>query len=198
MARKIIDIGSRLQSAFGYSSTNMSEDLQKSGFKASIASADVFITAGNTSFEEMVLRGNGIELKFAFTDQIGAGINNVFAPPPMITFNKEKRIESTILDGADGEAVEKYGHKPREFTIQGLLIDMENRRYPGQKVRQLVEMFDYDGIWNVESQIMQDHKIKSIYFESMDDAGVPNFPDTWSYTLKGYSIKPVEFILNKK
>ncbi len=197
MPRKIIDIGSRLQSAFGYVTSNVSPTLTKAGFNDEIRTAEVFILNGNTTFEELVLTGNSTKLKFGYTDLI-KGIGDVFAPPPMVTFTKAKRIEITHQDGVDGDVVERYGHKAWEVTLEGLLIDMDNHQYPSEKVQQLNNLFDYDGIWDVESQIFSDHKIRSVFFESIDSAGVQGFPDTWTYTLKGYGIKPVEWFLKYK
>ncbi len=196
--KKVIDIGKRLQSAFGFVSSNMSAELKNKGFTKQIGTAEVFIRDASKSFEKVLFSNDtGLELLFdynAMTDSLG----NVFAPPPMVSFSKSKRIERTILDGVQGEVVEQYGHKPWEITVQGIIIDMDNHEYPGDRIRKLVRCFDYNGIWQVESSIFQDHKIKSVYWEDISTTGVQGFEDTWQFTLKGYSIRPVEAFLNQK
>ena len=78
-----------------------------------------------------------------------------------------------------------------------------NDKYKGksietQKIAGKVDLFDYNGAWEVEGKIFADHKIKSIYFIDMDDAPIQGYMDTWSFTLNARSIKPVEYFLNKK
>ncbi len=196
--KQVIDIGKRLQSAFGFVSSNMSEQLKRKGFDKKIGTAEVFIRDGSKRFEEVLLKNDtGLELLFGY-DAMNDSLGNIFAPPPMVSFSKSKRIERTILDGVQGEVVEQYGHKPWEITVQGIIVDMNNHEYPGDRIRKLVRCFDYDGIWEVQSSIFLDHKIKSVYWEDISTTGVQGFEDTWQFTLKGFSIRPVEAILNQK
>lgn len=203
MEKKQVDLGGRFNNAFGFISTNNTQVLQET--KISVNGATVFVKDGRSSYENFVLRGkNGVELKFCYS-----GLNSqpadVFAPPCLVTFKKSKRIDETIVSNNDangtelqfGQVVENYGSKPIDISIKGLLIDFNNRQYPSDKVNQLNEMFNYNGIWIVEGQIFADHKVKSIYFTDMDSQPVQGFMDTWSFSLEARSIQPVEFFMKK-
>jgi Domain of unknown function (DUF6046) len=202
--RKVIDLGNRFQSAFGFVSSNQGESLQQTGLTDSLSGAAVVVQDGRSSFEEFTLRRPGLEFKFAYTGFVNAA--NVFAPPALLSFKSSKRIGSTIVSSNDaegqevayGEVVENYGRKPVAITIRGLLIDMDNHEYPGDKVKQLTALFDWNGVWEVEGQIWRDKGIKSLYIESMEDGGVQGFMDTWQFTLEAFSIKPVEFFIKKR
>ncbi len=75
---------------------------------------------------------------------------------------------------------------------------MVNHQYPSDKVKMFNDIFNYNGIWNVEGQIFRDHNIDSLYFTDAEDAPVQGFMDTWSFTLEARSIKPVLYFLNKQ
>lgn len=206
MPNKIIDLGARLQAAFGYVSANISKELQHAGFTKELQSADVFVRDTKTSFENLTIKQSFLlQFKFGYAGFINQQ-EKFFAPPPMLTFRKRKRIEVTNVDGAGdgndvnkaGEVVENYGHESWNITIQGLLIDMDNHNYPSEKVKELIGMFESDAPWIVESQLFQDHQINTIYFTEVESAGIQGFEDTWSFTLQARSIKPVEFAFAKQ
>lgn len=209
MAKKIIDLGSRFQQAFGFISNNQAESLQRANFSDSIANAEVYLKDTRSSFEEITLvrKSNNqvISFRFGYMGFIEQD-DNVFAPPVICSFKHAKRIGQTIVsvnsDSGDeleyGEVVENYGRKPVGITIRGVLIDMQNHKYPSDRLKRLMELFYYNGTWEVEGQIFRDHKIKSIYFTEMEDAGVQGFEDTWSFTIEAQSIKPVEYFFKSK
>lgn len=204
MATKVLDLGGRFQNAFGFVG-GTGESLQETNINDSLSGANVVVKDGRSTFEEFVLKRPGLELKFGYTGLIKE-IEDVFAPPPLVTFKKSKRIGETVVSSNDdkgneveyGQVVEQYGRMPVEISIRGVLIDMVNHQYPSEKVKQLDNLFDYNGAWDVEGQVFRDKKIKSIYFTSLDDGGVQGFMDTWSFTLEAKSIKPVEYFLKKK
>lgn len=197
MANKglIIDVGKRYNNAFGFASNNSSQSLKRAGFADAIKNADVYLQDTRTNFEEIQLKVGAQEIAvfgyMGFVKQLEA----VYAPPPMVSFRKGKRMEETVLDGPDGQVVEKYGHRSWDITIQGLLINMDTHYYPGEKIRKLIEIFNRDERYDVVSQVFSDHGIKSIYLTDMDDQGVQGYPDTWQFTLYAKSIVPVYFDL---
>lgn len=204
MATRVLDLGGRFQNAFGFIG-GTGESLQQTKFNDSLTGANIVVKDGRSTFEEFVLKRPGLELKFGYTGLIKE-IEDVFAPPPLVTFKKSKRIGETIVSSNDdkgneveyGQVVEQYGRMPVEISIRGVLIDMVNHQYPSEKVKQLDNLFDYNGAWDVEGQVFRDKKIKSIYFTSLDDGVVQGFQDTWSFTLEAKSIKPVEYFLKRK
>lgn len=200
--RRLIELGKRFQNAFGFVGADATGSLQATGFNDSLTGASVVVKDARSTYEEFVLKRPGVELKFGFTGLIKQ-IDDVFAPPPLVSFKRGKRIDETIVSSNDaegnelsfGQVVENYGRKPVDITIKGLLLDMVNHQYPSNKVKQLIDLFDYNGAWEVEGQIFLDHRIKSIYFIDMDDEPVQGYMDTWSFTLQARSIKPVEYFL---
>lgn len=199
-SRIVVDLGRRYNQAFGFVSSNSSSGLQKAGFADSVKGADVYLADARYSFEEMRIRRGAEEgLRFGY---MGFVKNNstVFAPPPMVSFSKSKTMEETVLDKGDkpnpdtGDVVvERYNHNPWDITIQGLLIDMDNHSYPGEKIRQIVRFFNVDDVMDVESEIFMDHGIKTIYLLDIKTSGVAGYPDTWQFTITAKSIKPVTF-----
>jgi hypothetical protein len=195
----MIDLGSRLRSAFGYASANQSSSLQAQGFadQYSINEAGVFVS--DSSFEELTIKqNNDSKLVFASLMQSNSLIGNVYAPPPMVSFSKGKNITETEIDGTDAVVVERYGDKSWVIKLQGVLVDMVNHRYPKQQVIQLREFFDLPKPFAVEGEMFDDLKIKSIYFTNIEIGGVAGYEDTIQYSLDAKSIKPVEFFFAKK
>lgn len=196
----IIDLGSRYRASFGYTTPNQSDRLKKLGFTedTGMAAVEVYVT-GDVSFEELELYGNGFDLTFGYAMLTKNGsLGNVFAPPPMISWSRGKRITVTTLDGNEGDVVEKYGTEPWQIKMQGLLIDMENHRYPAAQVRKLREVFEVDAAFEVSGQIFDDLGIQSIYFTNIEISGVQGFADTISFSLDAHAIKPVEAFLKEQ
>ena len=204
-----IDLGKRLQAAFGFIG-NASPGLKEKGFEGEIKNAQVFVKDSRVQYEEMVLRNTvpktKIEtvLKFGYNGKL-QDFFDIYAPPMMCSFRKNKRMETTVVNSntlsnnyVEGEVVEHYGHAAWDIMMQGLLIDMVNHTYPSGKVQQLIKMFDTDDVWAVESKMFTDHGIRSIYFTDIDSNAVQGFEDTWQFSLSAKSIKPVEFFLRKK
>jgi hypothetical protein len=207
MAKKIIDLGARFKNAFGYAAPNQSNNLKKVDYKKKTGLEDMQVyTAGNGSFEEITLKGNGYQLKFA--NMINASddalLNDVFAPPPMISFSRDKTITATNIDDSDeepnndAEVVERYNSGKWEIDIQGLLVDMINHQFPKTQLTLLRQVFDVNAIMEVQGDWFDALNIKSIYIKSFSPAGVQGFEDTIQFSLKACSIKPVEFFLKKK
>lgn len=202
--KRVVELGRRFQNAFGFIGGNTGASLQQTNLREIKNVGNVVIDDSRSSYEEFTLKRPGQELKFGYSGLINY-VDNVFAPPALVSFKRSKRIDETIVstndsDGKEssyGQVVENYGRKPIDISIKGLLIDMVNHQYPSKKVKQLIELFDYNGAWEVEGQIFLDHKIYSIYFTDMDDSPVQGFMDTWSFTLEARSIKPVEYFLKK-
>lgn len=198
MAKKIvIDLAERFKNAFGYVTKNESSNLKNSGFTDStgIAKADVYVN-NNISFEDIRITGNGFDLLFGYNPfSKGGGLGDLFAPPPMISFRKQKNINRTEIDGSDAEVVERYGDRSWEINIQGIIIDMVNHEYPSGQVQTLRRLFNTKKPFEVCGQMFDDLEIRTIYFEDFEVAGVQGFQDTMQYTLSGRSMKPVEAFL---
>ncbi len=201
MGKLKINLGDRLQRAFGFIPPASGSDMPQS-FNQDIRGADVYVEDERSSFENFKLKFNDQEFEFKYSGLYRAD-NSVFAPPAIVTFTHSKSLgESSVSDNDEegnqvrfGQVVEKYNTKPVEFSIKGLLIDTLHRNYPSRKVRELVKLFYYDGIVDVEGQLFRDRKIQSIYFTDMTEGPVTGYQDTWQFELQCKSIKPVQYFL---
>lgn len=189
---QIIDIGARLQAAFGFVYNQQSSRLKTLGFAKELAGVSVFVQSDG-SFEELTITGNGQNIRFAY-DPLFAG-SNIFGPPPMVSFHKAKNLTITEIDGADAEVVERYGDRSWEIKIQALLIDMQEHQFPRNKIETIRRIFDNPAPFEIQGEIFDALNIRSIYFTDIDISGVAGFEDTMSCTLDARSIKPVEFHL---
>jgi len=193
----VIDLGSRLKAAFGYVANNESAALRKQQFAKDNGIADAGIYMNSASFEQITIKKNDVEkLVFGSMMTTPTGLQ-IFAPPPMVSFTKGKKLVITEIDGSDAEVVERYGNKSTEINIQGLLVDMVNHQYPKTEVKTLNEFFEYTAPYAVEAEIFDDLNIKSIYFIDFNIGGVAGYADTIQYTLSARSIRPVEFFFVK-
>ena len=207
--KKVINLGARFQNAFGYVASGEGESLRKVNFKdknglsASTSEAKIYVTS-NGSFEEMTIRGNGFELRFASAMGNESSLGKIFAPPPIVSYDRQKKIIDTPVDDSDEEptddafVVERWNSGKWDIKIQGLLIDMENHAFPKDKLAKLNQFFDVNAPFAVEGDWWDALNIKSIYIESFSPAGVQGFEDTIQFSLQAYSMKPVEFFLKNK
>ncbi|MBR4137835.1 MAG: hypothetical protein IKU05_05430 [Bacteroidales bacterium] len=212
----VVELSKRYLSAFGcipsgYPDTATIEDNIKAGIERAalnigrgranigIMSANMrrFVTNVNgVSWANFTLRNGGTYYKFANT-LFYEELPGVLAPPPMVSFTRDKNIKKTSIDGSDFEVVECFGLKPWKITISGILIDMDNHQYPSSKMRSFRTIFETNDIFDVlESQIFEDLGIQSIYIERLDELKVlEDYQDTVQFKMTAYSIKPLEFFI---
>ncbi|WP_367867896.1 DUF6046 domain-containing protein [Pedobacter sp. WC2423] len=194
---KVIDLGSRLKVAFGYVAANESDSLRKQNFSKDngITSSNVFVQ--DASFEEMVIRNTDLQM-MSFGNMLTATSGTqFFAPPPMISFSRGKKLIITEIDGTDAEVVERYGTKSWDIKLQGVLVDMAKHQFPKAEVRTMNEFFEVDAALVVESELFDTLGIKNMYVTDFEIAGVAGYADTMQYTLSARSIKPIEFFFLK-
>ncbi|GAB6121655.1 DUF6046 domain-containing protein [Dysgonomonas termitidis] len=214
--RYVIDIFNRFQSAYGVIGANAQGFVNHALFAAGVAYNDAKYQRQSASrpyegirtyenldynFADMELKYQDRILKFTYGSLL-EDTDGVIAPPPVVRFRRGKNIgETTIDDGdTDSEIAEFFSLKNYEIDIQGLLIDMNEHRYPQSKVKELTGFFEINDIIKVVSPLFQDLKINSIYFRDMPVfEPLEGFPDTVRYSLQAKSIKPAEFsIINGK
>lgn len=211
----VVELSKRYLSAFGcipsgYPHTATIKDNIKAGIERTalnigreranigIMSANMrrFVTNVNgVSWADFTLRNGGTYYKFANT--LFEEIPGVLAPPPMVSFSRDKNILTTSIDGSDFEVVESFGLKPWKITISGIMIDMDNHQYPSSKMRSFRTIFETNDIFDVvESQIFDDLGIQSIYIERLDELKVlEDYQDTIQFKMLARSIKPLEFFI---
>jgi len=193
------DFTGRFQSAFGFTTGNVTTRLDASGFGEVVKDESGFDMAiysldKSTSFDEVLLYRDKVEYLFAYRS-ISDDYKDVFATPPMLSLKRAKKLVITPIDDSDVEVVERYGTEPWEITWRGLLIDMENHEFPLDKMGTMSEIFDVNGAWNVASEILQKVGIEAIYIKDISFDFVEGFEDTISYSLTTRQIKPLEYQL---
>lgn len=121
----------------------------------------------------------------------------VFAPPLLMGFTQEKSLIETEVNDDDPIVIERWGTKPWDITINGLLIDLQNRIYPTDEIRRLNQNWKYNGVVKVVGTQFEELDIDSIYFRSISFTRVEGYADTVQFSINASSIKAVNFTLLK-
>lgn len=122
---------------------------------------------------------------------------SLFAPPLLISFSQEKSLIETEVNDDDPIVIERWGTKPWDITMNGLLIDLENRIYPSDEIRRLNQNWKYNGVVKVIGKQFEERDIDSLYFKSISFTSVEGYQDTVQFTINASSIKAVNFTLLK-
>ncbi|NLN33883.1 MAG: hypothetical protein GX159_09870 [Flavobacteriaceae bacterium] len=120
---------------------------------------------------------------------------NIFAPPLIITFSQEKTLVETEVNDSDGIVIERWGTKPYDLSIRGILIDVDNRIYPSDEIRRLNQNWKHNGVVKAIGVQFEEKDIDSIYFTRIEFAPVEGFQDTIQVNIEAKSIKAVNFTL---
>ncbi|AUX17161.1 hypothetical protein AQ623_01685 [Flavobacterium columnare] len=105
-------------------------------------------------------------------------------------------IETEVNDD-DPIVIERWGTKPWDITMNGLLIDLENRIYPSDEIRRLNQNWKYNGLVKVIGKQFEERDIDSLYFKSISFTSVEGYQDTVQFTINASSIRAVNFTLLK-
>ena len=144
-----------------------------------------------TNFEEITMEYENTRL--VFNSFIGGEQSTVFAPPPILSFSRSKKLIETETNGST--IVERWNTNEWEITIQGILVDIENHNYPDSQIQQIVTLFEHNDIIKVVGAQFYDKGIDSIYIDSITINPKEGYSDTVAYTLSAKSVKEVTFNL---
>ncbi|WP_136464942.1 DUF6046 domain-containing protein [Flagellimonas onchidii] len=197
MTQVTIDLGKRYAAAFGLLAVNNSPSRVNLSREQSNFKLESF-EGINDEFENIQFIYEGTEINFAalpFTKDADKTIGNVLAPPPLISFSRQKQHIETPVNDSDNIVVERWGIRPWEMRVRGLLIDVEKRHYPESRVKQLYKLFEYNGVVEASGTQFFDKDIASVYFKNIEINGVQGFQDTIQFSLQMMSIGPVGFSL---
>lgn len=189
-----IDLYGRFSSAFGFVAANIRTRTQPHGTPSGV---EVYVA--DATFADLKLKSAKDGKVYEFRNTILSDTDNgIFAPPPMLKFDRAKKITATAIAGSDNVVVEDFGLEQWEITMDGLLIDMDAHKYPTAKVQRFRQLFETPDVFDVlECQVMTDLGINALYFTKVDNLAVlENYPDTVKYTLKAKSIQPPEFTIS--
>lgn len=145
-------------------------------------------------FEDVILYRDGLQFKFAYSE-FTDDYSSIFATPPMLSLKRNKRLIVSPIDNTDFEVVERYSTEPYEVQWRGLLIDMIEHQFPLDKIESLNKIFEYNGEWNVASEILNKVGIEALYIRDITFEFVEGFEDTISYQLTTRAIRPLEYQL---
>lgn len=149
-------------------------------------------------FANLTLRNANNGSFYEFRDGLlTESVPGILAPPPMLTFNCDKNIITTAVDGSDAVVVESFGQKPWEIKMDGILVDMNSHGYPSIQMKQFRELFEANTTFEVlDCDILADLGIEQVYIKQVTELKVlQDYPDTVEYKLVLNSIKPVEFFI---
>lgn len=190
----VIDLAARYASAFGIvkaSELMSAVVLTKEDNKYEVEFFDDF----NPVTEDVRLRYNGDELRFF--SMLSGDSSSVFAPPLMMDFRREKDLIETETNGDDNVIVERWGTKPWEISMRGILIDVENRQYPTEHVRKLHRLFKHNNVVEVVGVLFEEKDIDMIYFKDVSITPLEGFSDSVQFSFTASSIKEVNWSLLK-
>jgi hypothetical protein len=149
---------------------------------------------GNIEYVKMVVPG---EDPLEFSAVLHGDRGSIFAPPLLIGFSQEKSLIETEVNDDDPIIIERWGTKPWDITINGILIDLNNRIYPTDEIRRLNKNWRYNGVVKVIGKQFEEKDIDSLYFRSINFTAVEGYQDTIQFTINASSIKAVNFTLLK-
>jgi hypothetical protein len=149
---------------------------------------------GNVEYVKMVVPGQD---PLEFSAVLHGDRGNIFAPPLLIGFSQEKSLVETEVNDDDSIVIERWGTKPWDITINGILIDLKNRIYPTDEIRRLNKNWQYNGVIKVIGKQFEERDIDSLYFRSINFTAVEGYQDTIQFTINASSIKAVNFTLLK-
>jgi hypothetical protein len=105
---------------------------------------------------------------------------------------------STVkTNGDDNVIVERWGTKPWEISMRGILIDVENRLYPTEHVRKLHRLFKHNNVVEVVGVLFEEKDIDMIYFKDVSITPLEGFSDSVQFSFTASSIKEVNWSLLK-
>jgi hypothetical protein len=149
---------------------------------------------GNVEYVKMVVPGGD---PLEFSSVLHGDRGNIFAPPLLLGFSQEKSLIETEVNDDDPIIIERWGTKPWDITINGILIDLNNRIYPTDEIRRLNKNWQYNGVIKVIGKQFEERDIDSLYFRSINFTAVEGYQDTIQFTINSISIKAVNFTLLK-
>lgn len=132
-----------------------------------------------------------------FSNVLHGDSGAIFAPPLLLGFSQEKSLIETEVNDDNPIVIERWGTKPWDITINGLLIDLENRIYPSDEIRRLNKNWKYNGVVKAVGKQFEELDIDSVFFRSISFTRVEGYQDTVQFTINASSISAVNFTLLK-
>jgi len=191
----ILNLTERYASAFG---TLLAGKLINSVFISKNSAKDYNITPFptiDTDFEQVTfeIEGSNVE-KLTFSNVLTVKDTSV-SPPLLLSFSQEKALIETKVNDSDAYIIERWATNPYKIDIKGLLIDLENRHYPSEKIRQLNQQWQQNAPVKVVGQQFEELDIH-VYFNAISFKRLEGFQDTVQFSISATAIQDVDFFIN--
>jgi hypothetical protein len=196
-----IELAKRYITAFGFNQLGKAVESQL-GISANDLYKFASFEKGDPEFENVTFKWETNFLKFgveklrAYNPESVIS-SDIYAPPPIITFSREKDLTITKLNGDGIEVIERWSSDAWDIKMSGLLIDSVNRQYPTEKIEELTRFFEYNNIIEVSGTQFYEKNIDFIYIKGIEFSPLIGFEDTMQFSLSGRSIKDLGFKLNE-
>ncbi|WP_312310952.1 DUF6046 domain-containing protein [Empedobacter brevis] len=198
MKKTQINLAARYAAAFG--AVNLIDKV-KVAQKANTTYDLEYFPEKNSDFEyvsfEINIEKEKYNEKLEFSSVLKGATGNVFAPPLMMTFSQEKSFIETEVNDDDPIVIERWGTKPWDIDIKGLLIDLDNRIYPTDEIKRLNKFWSKNTVIKVVGLQFIEKDIDAIYFKNIEFSPLEGFQDTLQFSASASSIKSVSFTLGK-
>ncbi|MDH1883964.1 DUF6046 domain-containing protein [Empedobacter sp. GD03797] len=201
MKKTQINLSARYAAAFGV--VSMIDKVKINEQQTNDYSLD-FYPARYSDFEKVAFEidftekdGKRYTESLEFSTVLTGAWGNIFAPPLMMTFSQEKSLIETEVNDDDPVVIERWGTKPWNIEIKGLLIDLDERVYPNAEIERLNTLWSKNTIIAVEGLQFDEKNIDAIYFKSIEFSPLEGFQDTIQFSISASSIKSVAFTLGK-
>ncbi|AQY22975.1 DUF6046 domain-containing protein [Riemerella anatipestifer] len=188
----VINLAERFGAAFGISAVNKSVGMAVLSKTANIYNVE-FFDDFNSDIETVRIKHHNTEMIFG--DVMTSNGKSIFAPPLMMSFSREKNIIETETNGEDNVVVERWGTQPWNIEIRGILIDLENRQYPSDQIRELHHLFKINDVLEVFGVQFEEKDIDNIYLKDISINVTEGFSDTVQFSLSATSIKEISWNL---
>jgi len=201
MKKTQINLSARYAAAFGVASL---VDVVKKELKPKKMYDVDYYQERSSDFEKVSFEinltekdGKRYDEKLEFSSVLKGEQGNIFAPPLMINFSQDKTLIETEVNDDDAVVIERWGTKPWNIEIKGLLIDLDNRIYPSDEIKRLNTFWSKNTIIVVSGLQFEERQIDAIYFKSIEFTPLEGFQDTIQFSAQANSIKSVAFTLSK-
>ncbi len=212
---KLSGIIERYNEAFGITAQKVAPRIVQlagmGGVNINLPGLDVYgdadETFGNVKFTNSI---SGDEYKFGINTQLNKALpffkfsssdnsQGYLAPPPMVSFRREKHVVRTAIERSGFDVIENFGLKPFEIRMQGIIIDYEDHNYPQKLLKKVNAMFEASGTYAVVGTIFNDLGIDEVFFESgFEVSFVEGFIDTVKYRVNAISTSSANFLVQKQ
>jgi len=192
----ILNLTERYASAFG---TLLAGKLINSVFVSENSAKDYNITPFpiiDTDFEQVTfeIENSNVE-KLTFSNVLTVKDTSV-SPPLLLSFSQDKALIETKVNDSNAYIVERWATNPYKIDIKGLLIDLENRHYPTEKIRQLNQQWQQNAVVKVVGQQFEELDIHSVYFNAISFKKLEGFQDTVQFSISATAIQSLDFFIN--